>query len=596
MMDDPRDPVREVLSRPEEVDMGPVEAAPPSGRDGPPLPPDDGPEEALPPEAEAAVFPQNDVGNGQRFRLYYGEDVMRVPRLAWHVWSDTHWQRDDDDLAVRTKAQTVSQRILDEVEHMRLDPHQQRALMGLAAAREEVKHLESLGDRTSDQDAALAEAEARKKQGEAAMSALGRLKAQHRTWAKTTGNTGRIDAMLREAGVPLARPLDALDADPLSVNCLDGTLRFRATDARAEGGGITADVSLAPHDRDDLITKCIPAQYDPKAACPRFEAFLEEIQPKRAMREFLQRWFGLSMSGVPVQKLAFLYGSGANGKSVLVDLICRLLDDYAATAPIEALTGQSRRGGSDATPELIPLIGARAVRSSEPEQGERFKEGMIKALTSGEPIAVRALHSDFIFITTFFKLTISGNHKPEIRGTDDGIWRRVMLVPFDVQIPEARRNPNLVEDLWQERDGIFAWLVEGLLQFLEMGLSPPAEVTEATEGYRADSDPVGAFLAECTVMDGGDDFTLSKDLVAAFNFWLEENGETRWGSRTVSLRLKEKAGRWVHPASQRGMVPAKMKATGYRGVRFTEVFADRYRREGGADRDRGGGASSGEDW
>lgn len=579
MTTDPRTPINEAFDQAEDVDMGDMP-------DREEFEQQDGAAETKGPKPadrahEAALYPLNDIGNGKRFEAYFGDQALRVPRVAWHTWTKTHWARDDDDLKVREMAQLVSPEILNEIPHIALEEWEKRAIDALPAARDEVKRLEAIDDLNSEQAAELGKARFAVSRGETAKKALGGRRADHRRHSKATGNSGKIDAMLKEAAVNLSERLDSLDADPLAINCATGTVRFTVVDGRDPrtgkdtGASPTVTVRQAPHDRKDLITKCMPVNFDPDAAPPegkKFDAFLRRVQPNEEMRRFIQRWFGLSMSGIPVQKLAFFYGHGANGKSVLVDLICRIMDDYAATAPIEALTGQSRRGGSDATPELIPLIGARAVRSSEPEQGERFKEGMIKSLTSGEPIPVRALHSDFVFIKTFFKLTISGNHKPEIRGTDDGIWRRVLLVPFDVQIPEAERDPNLGEALWAERDAVFAWMVEGLRDYLEGGLQVPAQVTDATDGYRKDSDPVGAFLAECTVMDGGDDFILSKDLIEAFNFWLEENGETRWGGRTVSLRLKDKAGRWRHPATGKAMVPGKQKATGYRGVRLTDTF------------------------
>lgn len=577
-MSDPRTPINEAFDQAEDVDMGetPIperEQANPEEDDGKPRPADRA--------AEAALFPLNDIGNGKRFEAYFGGQAMRVPRVAWHTWAKTHWARDEDDLKVREMAQLVSPQILLEIPHLALEKWEKRAIDALPMAREDVKRLEAIGDPSAEQEAELGKARSAVYRGEAAQKALGGRKADHRRHSKASGNSGKIDAMLKEAAVNLSKRLDSLDADPLAINCASGTVRFTvidgidAKDGSDTGASPTVKVRQDPHEMKDLITKCMPVNFDPDTPPPagkKFDAFLRRVQPNEEMRRFIQRWFGLSMSGIPVQKLAFFYGHGANGKSVLVDLICRIMDDYAATAPIEALTGQSRRGGSDATPELIPLIGARAVRSSEPEQGERFKEGMIKSLTSGEPIPVRALHSDFVFIKTFFKLTISGNHKPEIRGTDDGIWRRVLLVPFDVQIPEAERDPNLGEALWGERDAVFAWMVEGLRDYLEGGLQVPDQVTDATDGYRKDSDPVGAFLGECTVMDGGDDFILSKELIEAFNFWLEENGETRWGGRTVSLRLKDKAGRWRHPATGKAMVPGKKKATGYRGVRLTDTF------------------------
>lgn len=284
------------------------------------------------------------------------------------------------------------------------------------------------------------------------------------------------------------------------------------------------------------------------------------------------------MTGKIEQKLAFFYGQGANGKSVLVDVIARVLNSYAASAKIESLTGQSKRGGADATPDLIPLMGARMVRASEPEEGERFKEGMIKELTGGEAILVRALHSDFVEVNPEFKLTISGNHKPEIRGTDDGIWRRVMLVPFDVQIPvEERRDfDEFVSDLMTEGPGILNWLISGLLEYMEVGLDVPVSVLAATDEYRKDSDPVGAFLTENTVVNGVDDFITASELIEGFKFWLIEQGDAPWGNRTVSNRLKDRADRWRHPTSGMTFTRGKQRVTGYRGIRLTDTFKKRF--------------------
>jgi putative DNA primase/helicase len=213
------------------------------------------------------------------------------------------------------------------------------------------------------------------------------------------------------------------------------------------------------------------------------------------------------------------------------------------------------------------------VRASEPEEGERLMEGVIKELTGGEPILVRQLHSDFVEVKPIFKLTISGNHKPDIRGTDDGIWRRVLLVPFDVQIPVEDRDANLGDKLWVERAGILNWLIEGLMSYLENGLQEPAAVLEATQGYRADSDPIGAFLAECCIVSGDPaDFTTSRDMMDGFNLWLDQKGEGMWGSRTVSLKFKALAGRYRDPGTGKMFTSAKQRVTGYRGIRFQDMF------------------------
>ena len=210
---------------------------------------------------------------------------------------------------------------------------------------------------------------------------------------------------------------------------------------------------------------------------------------------------------------------------------------------------------------------------------------------------VRGLNADFFEFLPVFKLTISGNHKPDIRGTDDGIWRRLLLVPFDVQIPKDERDPALVQKLFEERAGILNWAIEGLLDYLENGLQEPDAVLAATQEYRDESDPVGTMLAECAVVTGSDhDFMPAKDLIEAFQWWLEEKGETRWGNRTVSLRMKDKAQKWRHPATGKAFIPGKSGVTGYRGIRLTDTFQRRFdeRPQGGQ---RGGtGQSGGETW
>jgi putative DNA primase/helicase len=391
--------------------------------------------------------------------------------------------------------------------------------------------------------------------------------------------------MITEASVAQARPFEDLDAAPLAVNVQNGTLIFSVDEGGSEGGGRVSGVQLVPHNRDLMQSKMMDVAYDPNATCPQFVAFLERVMPDAQMRAFLQRWFGLSMTALTgEQKLAFLYGQGANGKSVLMDLLGRILGDYAATAKIESLTGTNRRGGGDATPDLIPLMGARLVRAAEPEQGTRFQEAMIKDLLGGESMLVRQLQKEFVEVKPKFKLTISGNHKPEIRGTDDGIWRRVMLVPFDVQIPKAERDPLLGEKLWEERAGILNWLTGGLLDYLDGGLREPSTVTEATTEYRRDSDPLGTFLSDATDITGADeDWMTAKDLIAAAAFWMDDNIGGAWGTRTLSLRLKEKAGRWRHPDNGKCYTPAKRGVTGYKGIRLSREFERRRMEAGGQE-------------
>ncbi len=526
-----------------------------------------------------AALPLNDHGNGQRFVVHFGRDTMFVPRVGWFTWDGKVWRKDDDQLSIRGRAQRLSDLILREMHYLPM-PEVERTLLSergdIRARRAELEAV-AKADRSEDQRAELGELQ---RKCDALAEIEKRHKAtrgRHRSFANTTGNSARIDNATKEAGVALAHPFEALDATPLDVNCEAGVLRFSVLDMSDEGAGRMARVDLVPHEREQRMSKIMPVDYCPDAPRPLFDAFLERVQPDREMREFLKRWLGLSMTGLPMQRLVFFYGGGANGKSVLVDLVAKIMGNYAATARIESLTGTNRRGGGEATPDLIPLMGARMVRTSEPDEGQRLQEGLIKELTGGEPIQVRALHSDFIEVRPIFKLTMSGNHKPEIRGTDDGIWRRVMLVPFDVQIPEGERDPDLGRKLWEERAGVLNWLIEGLCDALERGLDPPATVTEATREYREESDPIGLFLTTCCVVtaEPGDVIT-SRDLGHAFAFHLMERGMTPWRDATFAKQISAKSRHWRHPETGLMFERGKRSITQYIGLRFTDAFRRRF--------------------
>jgi putative DNA primase/helicase len=557
----------------------------------PPPPPEDGAsgDEPEPPVAVASREPLNDLGNGKRFCIHFGDGILFVSQVGWFVWDGTRWKRDpeisrDVSPMIRARAHRISALIEQEIDWLQPSKRDRQLLAKERELRKRRSEIEA--------DPAYAE-------DEALMTELGNIASQLRsidaalkshktligrrlTHAKNAGNSGPMSNLINEARVMLAHAVDEMDRGDLDVNTLSGVLRFERIPADPENGmySAMADCKLIPHDRAQLLTKVMPVEYDPNAKCPRFDAFLSQIQPNIEMRRFLQRWFGLSMSGMDIQKLAFFHGGGANGKSVLVDLMARMMGDYAATAKIESLTGKNKKSGSDSQPDLIPLIGARFVRTSEPEEGERLQEGLIKALTGGEPMMVRALYTDMIVFQPIFKLTISGNHLPDIRGGDDGIWRRLMLVNFPVQIPEHKRIPKkeLDDILWAERAGILNWLVDGLLDYLSGGLQEPEDVMAATDSYRKDSDPIGTFLGDATEVSGYEgDFMTGRELVEAFNYWIEERGETRWGGRTVSNRLKDKAGKWRHPDSNKTFAAGKSGVTGYRGIRLTPEFESRKR-------------------
>ena len=526
---------------------------------------------------KAAAFERNDLGNGQRLVLHFGEDLMFVPRVGWHVWDARVWQVDPDVIATRRKAQRLSELVLRETPFIVLSDEKMAAIAKGDALRGELAEAQA----GRDEDGKLsdeAEAKVRRIEGElrtieVLRASLSKIRTAHRTFARSSGNTAKIKAAMTEAEVPLARKVEHLDCNPLDVNTETCVLRFSVTPR--PGTYPLVEMQAVPHDRALRMTKIMATGYDPDATAPIFHAFLDRIMPAPEMQKFLQRWFGYSMLGLTnEQALAFFYGMGANGKSALTDLIARLMGSYAATAKIESLTGQNRRSGGDATPDLINIVAARMVRASEPEKGVQWQEGLIKQLTGGEPILVRALNENFFEATPIFKLTIGGNHAPDIRGMDDGIWRRLMIVPFDVQIPKAERDPLIVTRMLEEGPGILNWMIEGAISFLELGLAPPVQVSAATDELRQDADPYGKFLDEACEVTGDDrDSITSRELMLAFMFWQMKRGETPFKERTISTNMKDHSRRWRSPRTGKQFAARETgRFVGYDGLKLSDIF------------------------
>lgn len=590
-MSDNIDKVREVMSEGETITKNPDVKA--GGGSVPPRTPPNGStgDDPNPPETPLAQicseFPLNDIGNGKRFVTHFGDGSMFVPRVSWFKWDGRVWEKDVDEIGVRVSAQKISGLINEEIDHLQLAPWENEIVEreeDMQAIVDRVMAIK-VDDREVKDKVELREAKDRLIYIDTLRARLKAIRKAHRAHARAAGNSSQIGNMLKESSVTICKAFDVLDADPLMINTQSGVLKFEVTIDEEQKQWVkdgepvpkVANLKMLDHDPALLLTKMLPVDFDPSATCPLFDEFLQRIQPNIEMRKFLRRWFGLSLTALTgEQKLVFLYGTGSNGKSVMVDLISRILSGYAATAKIETLTGKNRRGGGDATPDLVPLMGARMVRASEPEEGVRFQEGLIKELTGGEPIQVRALHSDFVEIKPLFKLVISGNHKPEIRGTDDGIWRRLLLVPFDVQIPKEERDAALGDKLWAERTGILNWLIKGLKDYLENGLQEPESIIAATQEFREESDPVHAFLCACCQATGSDtDFLSSKDLMQAFNFWLDDNGKTKWTPTQASRKIKAKAGKWKDPRSAKTFSYIKRSNSGYIGIKFTDMFSAR---------------------
>jgi putative DNA primase/helicase len=408
----------------------------------------------------------------------------------------------------------------------------------------------------------------------------GRMSSRH-SHAKSACGSSKIDNMLREAIPYCSVDVKQLNTDLYAINTQSGTLRFFCSEASAEGqkgAGRTGrwQVRLDRHAPRDLISKLALIDVDPEARCALFDQFLKRVMPDVDYRKFLQRYMGYCLLGLTGEQcLLFFYGAGRNGKSTFVDLMVDILGDYAASMSIDSFAGEKRRSGAEATPDLARLPGVRLVAASEPEMGVHLKDALIKALTGGEPIPVRHLNKDFFELIPQFKIILSGNHKPIIKDDSDGIWRRVHLVPWEIQIPEDEVDRDLPRKLRAERHGIFAWMVRGALDYLENGLGVPAGVRAATAEYREESDPIGAFIRNACHVTGSDqDRETPEDLFNAYMRFARREGLSEFRQPTFTRRLPDQTRKtWKGLDGMMHMFrKGKASATIYYGIRVKDEF------------------------
>lgn len=334
----------------------------------------------------------------------------------------------------------------------------------------------------------------------------------------------RIEALLSQSRAYMDISMDDLDQDIWLVNARNGSLDPRTGELRE-------------HRRDDLITKVVDFDYDPDAPAPRFMRFLEQILPDPEVRAFVQRYAGYSLTGSTKERvLAFLHGGGKNGKSTLVEALRAAAGEYAQNTTVETIL--SSRGGSQIPNDVAALKGARLVSAAEPEKNRRMAESKVKNLTGSDTVTARFMRGEFFDFRPEFKLWISMNHKPIIIGTDDAIWDRIRLVPFNQRFAD---NPDteLPTKLAEERAGIFAWMVRGAMDWRENGLGCPEAVATATKAYRGEMDVLGGFFDEHCVLHPGATATAA-ELYKRYEAWCARSGEEKESQTAFGSRLTER--------------------------------------------------------
>jgi putative DNA primase/helicase len=374
-------------------------------------------------------FVDTDLANARRLAERHGTKLRYTTAAGWLVWDGKRYREDTKAVDVQALAKETAVAIFDEIKS------------------------------APDRDAMM----------------------RH---AKQSQSKKAIDAMLwlarSEPGLPAE--LTDFDTDPMLFNVENGTLDLRTG-------------ALRQHRREDLLTRISHITFDRDADCERWDAFLWQVLGQEdELYRYARRLVGYLLTGKTTEQVVhFLYGLGANGKSVFCEVLEELLGEYAIVASPELVMVRRHAGIPN---DIARLRGVRAAFMNETTQGSRFDEAKLKDLTGGDTLTGRFLHQEFFDFPPTHKLIIRGNHKPVINGTDDGIWRRLRLIPFIVTIPPGEQDLELIEKLRQERQGILCWAVEGCLEWQREGLKPPPAIVDAVRAYREEADTLGRFIAE----------------------------------------------------------------------------------------------------
>lgn len=454
-------------------------------------------------------YPRTDLGNAERLVSKFSENFRFIPAWNdWIVWKGDHWERDRSYLYQRAEGIT-------------------RGLYHEAS---------ELPETTPQEQAA---------------------KAAAKKFARECENVNRVKAMIELAQHRPGVSLDhtKLNAQPMLFPCSNGTIDLNTGKLRASM-------------RQDYLTLASRIRYDMTAKCPTWEAFLRRtMDGDEEMIAFLQRAVGYSLTGdVGEHALFFCYGpKGKNGKSTFMTTIRNLAGAFGSMAPRKLLFQSS----ADRHPvELTTLFGKRLVTCSEVPESQVFDEALIKDLTGGEAITARHIAENFWSYEPTHHLWLQGNYKMQIVGTDGGIWRRVLLIPWDITIPEEERDLQLSEKLQRELPGILAWAVRGCLAWKKERLGIPAKVHNASLQYRRESDLPGEFFRLFLTFEAEGRIS-KRQLRQKYEQWCEDVGAKPIGAHKMNARLRNGG---CLDTTVREKVPGKVglgpPVDGWTGVRF----------------------------
>lgn len=435
-------------------------------------------EEDVKPAKKDKRYSYDDTGNAERLRDLFGENIrFNYTSNTWMYYDGKRWRNDD----------TGRMKILTDkvVENMK-------------------KEKLFVADGIDQEDME---------------------KYRYRHWKESRNHSKKVN-MMKECEHLLPVTNETFDNDFNLFNVQNGFVDLKAGELR-------------DHEKKNHFTKISNVEYTDKADCPKWDEFLNDIfLGNQELVRYIQRAVGYSLSGHTSEQVLFvLYGNGRNGKSVFLDIINEIFGNYSTNIQPQAIMASKNQ--SDASPEIAKLDGARLVTTTEPNEGERFDEGLLKQLTGGDRVSARKLYENEFEFTPQFKLWMATNHKPYVRGRDEGIWRRFVIIPFDKQIPLHEIDRDLTKKLKLELPAIMRWCVDGFLEWQRIGLSEPKIIKEQRDEYRTEMDSISAFIEECCETDYKFKIAAS-ELFNAYDSWAKRNNQHKMTNVKFATEMLKK--------------------------------------------------------
>lgn len=437
------------------------------------------------PEALADGHGATDVGNARRLIEAWGNEFQYVPGWGFVTWDGYRWRRDQYGAVHRYAKDTVRRMINDAGGLLKMFKTDREHQDDVKAAKKLLK------------------------------------------WAEQSSNDRRINAMIKvaESEAEVVVPLEDFDARHTLFNADNATIDLTTGEAKLP-------------ERADHLTKHTKVRYDEKAECPLWQKFILEIMNGDVeLADYLQRVVGYCLTGSTIEQVFWVfYGTGSNGKSTFLSIIGQLIGDYSSKT--DSNTFRQSKYGSKET-ELARLQGSRFVWCTEVGENSRLDEEFVKSVTGQEKLRARELYQKGYDYTPEFKLVLATNHKPEIRGQDHGMWRRIVLVPFEVKFEGDRKDRKLHDKLQAELSGILNWAIAGAVRWHKDGLQTPDKATAATNTYREESDVLGEFLGENCLLEKGEEIS-SAVLMRVYGQFCKENNEKPMSTQAFGRRLTDR--------------------------------------------------------